>query len=50
MHRLNKGALPLFSDYYALFDEDVDCSAYCHAANTVIRTELGFRRQSISRP
>jgi hypothetical protein len=50
LHRLNEGALPLFSDYYALFDENVDCSAYCHAANTVIPTELGFRRQSISRP
>ena len=50
MHGLNKGALPLFSDYHALFDEHIDCPAYRHAANTVIRTELGFRGQSVSRP
>ena len=48
MHRLNEGALSLFSDYQALFDENVDCPTYCHAANTVMLTELGFRGQSIS--
>ena len=50
LHGLHECALPLSSDYQALLDEHVDCSAYCHPANAVILTELGFGRQSISRP